>query len=147
MWRLCHICHTKFTKISNLKRHLRTEHLRLRFNCPQCDKQFKRKEYLRKHQARTHSQEIQDNTLSIPISFPLANFQQAVQDFDLTIFDNEMEEEGTGPLATNHCRSPDPVTWEHRQTDVPYQKIDPPNTAMQAPALSCAGISQSRRNQ
>ena len=101
MWRLCHICHSKFTKISNLKRHFRTEHLGLRFHCSQCPSEFRRKEYLKKHVSKKHPTTEMDNILSIPVSIPLDNFQQSVDEFDLSIFDRELDSPPDSPAYVN----------------------------------------------
>ena len=81
----------KVTKRSNSKRHIKSEHLGQRFNCPECPEQFKRKEYLRKHQKKYHqsaSGEVDPN-LSVPVSIPLTDFQAAVNDLDLGLLGSE----------------------------------------------------------
>ena len=54
MWFLCSTCHSSFTKRANLKRHIKSVHLNVRFICDVCKSEFKRKEYLTRHMRSAH---------------------------------------------------------------------------------------------
>ena len=111
MWRLCSICHQKFTKRSNLKRHIKSVHLGRRFNCPDCPSEFKRLEYLKKHQAKVHKDTAPevDHSLSVPVSIPLTDFQDAVNNFDLGLLDTEDPLPGCSDTVTRTTKQPTTV--------------------------------------
>jgi len=50
----CNECEWKFSKISNLNRHIESQHRGTLFPCEQCDKQFKSKDGLQNHHQSIH---------------------------------------------------------------------------------------------
>ena len=54
MWFLCSICHCSFIKRANLRRHIKSAHLNVRFICDIYNSEYKRKEYLTRHMSSSH---------------------------------------------------------------------------------------------
>ena len=71
-WHECVFCHKLYTKRTNLKRHVKSQHQKLTFNCPYCESTFKRKDYLSRH-IRTIHIEVSSPSTSTEPCFTTAN--------------------------------------------------------------------------
>ena len=85
---MCSTCHSSFTKRTNLKRHIRSSHMNVKYKCNICKEEYKRKDYLPRHIKSAHPMptSTQMPSVTTPVNQDM-DFNPDT-DFDLDLFEN-----------------------------------------------------------
>ena len=137
MWFLCSTCHSSFTKRANLKRHIKSAHLNVRFICDVCKSEFKRMEYLTRHMRSAHptpsnsnQPQHQENSSSSTSDWnpttdfnldnfftqPIVNFTHESQPEPQSVYSTDICKQKTASSQTDRSKPPKKLSVKHQHS-------------------------------